>query len=360
MIPGLYFEEILIHKLLARPSDFRAVFRASPDAMLLIGPDGLLRDANPEAETMFGCSREELVGNSVEILVPPEIRDRHRRHREVYHRSPASRPMGIGMELEAVHKDGGTFPVEISLGPMTDETGEVLVVCAVRSMAQSQMLRRVAAARVMATEVERSRIARDLHDEVKQSLTAIQLHLAALVERGMAREDAPKMVSGVQGDLDRCHDALDRAIRDLMPVELDGHGLEFALSVLCRRTEEHGFDVERDIRWAGSALSAETSLAVFRVVQEALNNAKRHSGAGSAKVSCWREGRTLYAEVSDSGAGFSPDELEPHLSVGLASMRERSRIVGGRLTIASAPGDGTSVRLEVPIKIPVPPEDEPK
>jgi len=88
MIPGLYFEEILIHKLLARPSDFRAVFRASPDAMLLVGADGLLRDANPEAETMFGWSREELVGESVEILVPAELRDRHRRHREVYTANP--------------------------------------------------------------------------------------------------------------------------------------------------------------------------------------------------------------------------------------------------------------------------------
>lgn len=360
MIPGLYFEEILIDKLLARPSDFQAVFRASPDAMLLVGTDGLLRDANPEAEKMFGWSREELVGESVEMLVPPGLRDRHRRHREVYHGNPTSRPMGIGMELEAVRKDGVGIPVEISLGPLTDETGELLVVCAVRSLAQSQMLRRVAAAKVLAAEAERSRIARDLHDEVKQSLTAIQLHLAALVAKGMAGEDTPEMISGVQGDLDRCHDALDRAIRDLMPVELEGHGLEFALSVLCRRTEERGFAVERDILWAGRALRAETSLAVFRVVQEALSNAKRHSDAGGAKVKYWREGRTLYAEVSDSGAGFSPDDLEPHLSVGLASMRERTRIVGGRLTIASAPGDGTRVRLAVPVTMPVSREDDPE
>ena len=359
MIPGLYFEEILIHEL-ARPSDFRAVFRASPDAMLLVGADGRLRDANTEAEMMFGWSREELVGESVEILVPLELRDRHRRHREVYHRNATSRPMAVGMELEAVRKDGVGFPVEISLGPLTDETGEVQVVCAVRSLAQSHVLRRVAAARVLAAEAERSRIARDLHDEVKQSLTAIQLHLAALVEKGMAGEDAPEMVSGVQGDLDRCHDALDRVIRDLMPVELEGHGLEFALSVLCRRTEEQGFAVERDIRWTGRALKAETSLAVFRVVQEALNNAKQHSGAGNAKVRYWREGRTLYAEVSDSGAGFSRDELEPHLSVGLASMRERARIVGGRLTVASARGDGTSVRFAVPIAMPVTQEDDPE
>ena len=165
MIPGLYFEEILIHKLLIRPSDFQAVFRASPDAILLIGDDGLLRDANPEAETMFGWSRKELVGEPVEILVPSGVRDRHQRHREVYYRKPVSRPMGIGMELEAVHKDGVGFPVEISLGPMTGETGEMLVVCIVRSLAQSQMLRRVAAARVLAVEAERSRIARDLHDE---------------------------------------------------------------------------------------------------------------------------------------------------------------------------------------------------
>lgn len=360
MIPGPYFEEILIDKLLARPGDFRAVFRASPDAMVVVGADGLLRDANPEAETMFGWSREELVGESVEMLVPPELRDRHRRHRKVYHRSPTSRPIGIGMELEAVHKDGARFAVEISLGPMTEETGEVLVVCALRSLAQSQMLRRVAAAKVLAAEAERSRIARDLHDEVKQGLTAVQLHLAALVERGMAGEDAPEMIAGVQGDLDRCHDALDRAIRDLMPVELEGHGLEFALNVLCRRTEQHDFAVERDIRRAGRALRPETGLAVFRVVQEALNNAKRHSGAGSAKVRYWSEGGTLYAEVSDSGAGFSPGELEPHLSVGLAGMRERSRIVGGRLTIASAPGDGTSVRLEAPVAMPAREEDDPE
>lgn len=360
MIPGLLFEEILIHKPPARPSDFRAIFCASPDAMLLVGADGLLRDANPEAETMFGWTREELVGESVEILVPTELRDRHRLQRAVYHRNPESRPMGVGTELEAVSKDGGGFPVEISLGPMTDEKGEVLVVCAVRSLAQSRMLRRVAAARVLAAEAERSRIARDLHDEVKQSLTAIQLHLAALAERGIASEDAREMISGVQGDLDRCHDALDRTIRDLMPIELEGHGLEFALSVLCRRTEEQDFAVERDIRRAGRALRTETSLAVFRVVQEALNNAKRHSGAGSARVRCWREGRTLYAEVSDSGAGFSPEEIEPHLLVGLASMRERSRIVGGRLTVASAPGDGTSVRLEVPIAMPVREGDDPE
>ena len=163
---------------------------------------------------------------------------------------------------------------------------------------------------------------------------------------------------GIHRDLDRCHDALDRVIRDLMPVELEGQALEFALTILCRRAEDDGFVVKRDISWTGETLSAEGRLAVFRIVQEALNNAKRHSGAGHATVRHWLEDRRLCTEVSDSGAGFSPDELEPHLSVGLGGMRERSQILGGRLIVSSAPGVGTSILLEVPVRGDLPSKDD--
>ena len=309
---------------------------------------------------MFGWLRDEMVGQPVEILVPKALRDAHRRHRSVYGSNPVSRPMGLGMELEAVRKDGVAFPVEISLGPSLDHSGNLLVVCVVRDLTHSQVLRRVAAARVLAVESERKRIAGELHDEVKQGLTATQLHLAALVQMEVSPRDAAEMVLGVQRDLDRCQDALDRAIRDLMPVELERRGLGFALRILCRRAGDDEFFVEQDIRPTGGALSAEARLAVFRIVQEAINNAKRHSGAGSATVRYWREGRVVRVVVADSGRGFSPDALDPGRSVGLASMRERSRIVGGRLTVTSAPGDGTSVRLEMPITFPKRQEDDPQ
>lgn len=334
---------------LARRSDFEAVFEASPDAIILVGADGLIRDANRQAELMFGWPRDEMIGESVDILVPHALRDDHRRHRSAYRRRPASRPMGLGMELQAVGRDGVGFPVEISLGPSSDRSGELLVVCVVRGLAQSETLRRIGAARVLTAEAERKRIARELHDDVKQSLTAVQLHLAALVEMTFGADDPGGMVEGVQDDLDRCHDALDRVIHDLMPVELEGHPLEAALGILCRRTEEGGFVVERDIRRLGEALDADGRLAVFRIVQEALNNAKQHSGAGRARVRCWSEYRRLCAEISDRGAGFSSDDVEPHLSLGLGVMRERSQMLGGRLTISSAPGEGTSVLLEVPV-----------
>ena len=252
--------------------------------------------------------------------------------------------------LRFVTKDGSGFPVEISLRPSSDQSGELLVVCVVRGLAQSEVLRRVGAARVLAAESERKRISRELHDDVKQSLTAIQLHLAALVEMTFSIDHAADIVIRIQHDLDRCHDALDRVISDLMPVELEGHSLEFALRILCRRAEDGGFVVERDIRRLGDVLNAEGCLAAFRIVQEALNNAKRHSGAGRATVRYWRDDRRLCAEVTDGGTGFSPDDLEPHLSVELGGMRERSQILGGRLTVSSRPGVGTSVLLEVPIR----------
>ena len=309
---------------------------------------------------MFGWLRDEMVGQPVDLLVPQALRDAHRRHRSLYGSNPVSRPMGLGMELEAVRKDGVAFPVEISLGPSRDRSGNLLVVCVVRDLTQSQVLRRVAAARVLAIESERKRIAGELHDEVKQGLTATQLHLAALVQMEVAPKDAAEMVLGVQRDLDRCQDALDRAIRDLIPVELERRGLGFALRILCRRAGDDGFFVEPDIRSTDGALSAEARLAVFRIVQEAINNAKRHSGAGSATVRYWREGQVVRVVVADSGGGFSPDALDPQRSVGLASMRERSRIVGGRLTVSSSPGNGTSVTLEMPITFPKRQEDDPQ
>ena len=351
-------KEATIHAL-DRRSDFEAVFHASPDPILLVGTEGIIRDANPQAEIMFGWSRDEMVGESVEVLVPRGLRDAHRQHRSEYGRHPVPRPMGLGMELNAVGKDCIEFPVEISLGPSVNRSGTLLVVCVVRSLAGSKVLRRVSAARIAAAESERKRIAGELHDSVKQGLTAIQLHLAALVEMRLAPEEAAVMVTDVQNELDLCHDSLDRAIRDLMPVELEGHALEFALNLLCRRAEGEGFAVERDIRWSGDVLDGEACLAVFRIVQEGLNNAKRHSGAGTATVKYWRSGRRIRAEVSDSGAGFSPDDLEPHRAVGLATMRERSQIIGGRLTVASEPGTGTSVLLEVPLRGNPPSTDEP-
>ena len=97
--------------------DHTAVFEASPDAMLVVDSDGVIQDLNRQALAMFGWSRQEMVGSPVERLVPAANRSRHQRHRQRYGEAPRPRPMGEGLELLAMRKDGTTIPVEISLSP---------------------------------------------------------------------------------------------------------------------------------------------------------------------------------------------------------------------------------------------------
>ena len=121
--------------------DYRTVFEASPDAMLVVDSDGVIRDLNPQALSMFGWSREEMEGSGVERLVPAASRSRHERHRLRYAEAPRPRPMGQGLELQAVRKDGTTFPVEISLSPGKLASGLEHVICTIRDITSWKRMR---------------------------------------------------------------------------------------------------------------------------------------------------------------------------------------------------------------------------
>ena len=114
---------------------FRRLLDAAPDAMVIVDQTGRMVLVNSQAERMFGYTREELLQQPVEILIPDKFRGRHAQHREAYHESPHPRPMGTGLELLARRKDGSTFPVEISLSPLEEE-GEVLVTAAIRDVTE--------------------------------------------------------------------------------------------------------------------------------------------------------------------------------------------------------------------------------
>ena len=114
---------------------FRRLLEAAPDAMVIVDQTGRMVLVNSQTERMFGYTREELLQQPVEILIPDKFRGRHAQHREAYHESPHPRPMGTGLELFARRKDGSTFPVEISLSPLEEEGG-VLVTAAIRDVTE--------------------------------------------------------------------------------------------------------------------------------------------------------------------------------------------------------------------------------
>jgi len=160
---------------LFKQGDYKAVFEASPDAMLVVDSEGMIRDINRRAAVLFGWSREEIEGSVVERLIPAASRDAHRRHRHHYGEAPHSRPMGHGLELEAIRKDGKTIPVEISLAPLDLAAGARHVICAVRDISARQRIRRLSRMMVEAVEDERKHLSRELHDD--QTLVALKIRL---------------------------------------------------------------------------------------------------------------------------------------------------------------------------------------
>jgi two-component system sensor histidine kinase UhpB len=204
--------------------------------------------------------------------------------------------------------------------------------------------RRSASAALDAQEDERARVARDLHDEVNQSLTGLLLHLEAA--RRTAPPDLVPELTETKVLAGRAMEELLSVARDLRPTALDDLGLSAALAAhveeLERRTE-----IETSFESAGevSGLGDEAQLVVYRVAQEALSNAARHSGASHIRVALRRVGQRMELTVSDDGRGFTFDEAEGGL--GIAGMRERALLVGGDVEVESRPGTGTTVRLLV-------------
>jgi two-component system sensor histidine kinase UhpB len=205
--------------------------------------------------------------------------------------------------------------------------------------------RRAGSAALAAQEEERARVARDLHDEVNQSLTGVLLRLEA------AREAAPPEL---RDQLNETKALANQAMRELLslarqlrPAALDDLGLAAAtasqVDQLARGEIEAAFAADGDL----SDLDDDAQLVVYRVAQEALSNAARHSGASTVEVALRRrEDGGVELTVADDGRGFAFDESEGGL--GIAGMRERALLVGGELTIESRPGRGTSVHLIVP------------
>jgi two-component system sensor histidine kinase UhpB len=203
-----------------------------------------------------------------------------------------------------------------------------------------------------AQEGERARIARELHDEIGQTLTAVALQAErAADDPAMQREALKEITEAVLGSLEDVH----RIGRELRPEALDDLGLVGALLALCSRIERHGdVRIRRELSAQLPRISRDVELVVYRVAQEALTNALRHSRCSEVGISLERADDQIVLRVSDNGIGLPADRREG----GILGMRERAQLVGGELTLRPRRGGGTVVRLAVPVATASPPIEE--
>lgn len=336
-------------------TSYRAVFEAAPDGIVIVDEEGLIRDLNPRLLTMFGYSREELMGRPVEVLVPETVRDAHVVHRTRYMEAPRSRPMGIGMELAGRRKDGSELPVEISLSPLPGDGDHLSVVAVVRDVSLRKRLREFGAGAMRAAEEERQKIARELHDDMAQRLSAL-LVLLRLVSRSQDVGKRTERLEEMRSQLMEVAEEVRRIARGLRPPVLADAGVVPALQAIVRDLRgSAGLDVTLETAAVDHLLTEDEKLVVYRVVQEALTNVVRHARASRVTVRLGRENDRVLAEVIDDGVGFEPDAPGPEGGLGLIGMQERAATVEGWLRLESRPGRGTTVRLEIPVD----PEGEP-
>ena len=341
-----------------------AIVDSAMDAILTVDAAQNVVLFNRAAEQMFGVRRDDALGSPLDRFIPQRFRGAHRAHVEKFgHTGVTSRRMGDTTTLWALRADGAEFPIEASIS-QAGEPGSRHFTVILRDISlrkrndetmlrQQQELRELSARVLEAREEEKTRIARELHDELGQLLTALKMDLAWLRERlpGGAAELAAR-ADGMGALLDRTVSSSRRIAADLRPLMLDDLGLAEAAQWL---VEDFGkrsairVEMQAPEDLTLEALSKGAATALYRALQESLTNIARHSGAKSAWIVLAQENGTLHLEIEDDGRGIAAEDLGKASSLGLKGMRERIAYYGGSLEVARAPRGGTRLRVRMPL-----------
>ena len=342
---------------------FAAILESAMDAVITVDDAQRIVLFNRAAEQMFGCPREEALGGPLDRFLPPRFRAAHHGHIAAFGQAGVTnRRMGHNTVLFGFRADGTEFPIEASISKAGTEGNHLYTVilrditlrkAAQDALQQSQVeLRELSAQVLQAREDEKTRIARELHDELGQQLTALKMDLAWARERVPAGggELADKLAR-MDATLDSMVGATRRIAADLRPLMLDDLGLAEAAEWLVEDFEQRsGIACELAIEDAEtvSGLEEATATALYRILQESLTNVARHSQAGHVRVTLGIEGGEAVLAVEDDGRGISDLDRTKPRSFGLKGVRERAHYLGGAARIEPGGAGGTRVGVRVP------------
>ena len=337
----------------------RALFDAAAQAILVVDQTGRIVMANPATEKMLGYAQSELIGQSIELLVPERLRGGHVAYRDGYFGNPQTRPMGFGLDLQAQKKDGSVLDVEIGLSYLRSGQ-ETLGVAFVSDISkrkaderairrQREELRTLAGRLMTAQDDERRRIARDLHDDLSQKLAYLAMDLGKLANKPTSQE----MLDSLRGLQRRAGDAAESVrhiSHQLHPSILDDIGLEAALEQYCEEFEERsGIRTHFSSREVPDSLPPEVASSMYHIFQESLRNVSKHSEAETVFVTLEFTAGVLRLIVKDEGVGLAESRLKAGAGIGMIGMRERAHLVNGTVSIESQVGEGTEVTVAVPL-----------
>jgi PAS domain S-box-containing protein len=348
----------------ARHSDatVRALLETAAQAIIGINDTGTVVLANAAAETMFGYTRQEILDQPIELLLPARLRPEPLRDWPAFVQKLQNRSKGQQIEKGGLRKGGVEFPVEINLSEVMTSEGTLWVAFVTditerrrneEALRRSeQQLRDLTTGLLEAQEEERRRISRELHDDLNQKLAMLAVELGGLEAR-LPEPDGEirAQLRYVEKRLNEVSDDVRRTAYQLHPSVLEHLGLVEALETYCNEfSGQQGLKVSFRRRKLPEMIPTGVALCLYRVVQEALHNVRKHSGAARASVSLTGTGGGLVLTVEDLGRGFDPAAMRGKRGLGLVSMKERVAAAGGVLTISARPGEGSRVQVQIPLK----------
>lgn len=333
---------------------FSKAFRESPLAITIVKiSDGCYVDINETFEAQTGWKRDEVIGRTaleIDLWVNPD-------QRTAFMREIVEKGNIRDLEVSFRKKDG---LIRTSLGSaeVIDVEGEPCVLSVIADITERRLAEEAISGfsrrLIEAQETERTRIARELHDDINQRLAMVAISLETAKESLPSSEPKTSRILEEVGEwVSELENDVQALSHRLHSSKLEYLGLTAAASSFCRELSERQ-NVKIDYRCdvLPEELPGDVSLCFFRVLQEALHNAVKYSGVDQFEVSLEYVSTEVQLRVHDSGAGFDPKLTDVGHGLGLTSMKERLKLVGGELSIHSNPHEGTTILAHVPIALP--------
>ncbi len=348
-------------EVIASQERFRTLYEENPLMNFTLDEDGKVLSVNKHGAADLGYHRDELIGSSILGVFNTED------HLTVLNqiKECISNPKkSFSWELRKVTKSGKTIWVAETGTALLDMNGNymVMIVCenvTERKNAEKELqqingqLRKLSSHLQSVREEERTNIAREIHDELGQQLTGLKMD-ASWIKRKI-QETSPKIAEKVDGMISLINETVQsvrRIASELRPGILDDLGLISALEWQGKEFQKRT-GIRTDFRLPSDEIEIEKNLStgIFRVYQETLTNVARHANATELKTSFELNGDKIILKIHDNGIGFDETKTKDKNTLGLVGMKERASMLGGKLTIESSKENGTSILLEVPLKI---------
>ena len=351
----------LQHALGETGERLRGIIQSAMDAIITVDENQNIVLFNAAAERIFRCPAAEAIGGPLERFIPERFRAAHHPHIERFGKTGATtRMMGARLDLWGLRSKGEEFPIDASISQITID-GKKLYTVILRDITERRRaeealersyeeLRQLSETMNEVREAERTRIARELHDELAQWLTALKMDVSWVASRlpGEQRQLLDR-TEKMKQLVDATVTSVRRIAADLRPVMLDDLGLVPALeNLLHDLSQRTGIVVSLEADSDRLDFGEPLATSVYRMVQEALTNVARHAGATEVRVTMGYEGENLAVRVRDNGRGFDGEAAARKKSYGVLGIRERAHTLGGGAHIARLEAGGTLVEIMIP------------